>query len=71
MNTMLSDILAAVKPVPKEGEKDKVKRKYVQFSLEEWQAMEANAGQTLATQDVKSIIQGVFAGKLALSVAGK
>lgn len=63
----LTDILAAVKEPPKEG--SPVKRKYVQFTLEEWQAMEANAGQTLATNDVKAIIQGVFAGKLALSVA--
>lgn len=65
----LSDILSAVKEPAKEGAT--VKRKHIQFTLEEWQAMEANAGQTLATNDVKAIIQGVFAGKLALSVASK
>jgi len=66
----LTSLLAAVKPEPKEGAST-IKRKYVQFTLEEWQAMEANAGATLQTADVKAIIQGVFAGKLAISVAGK
>jgi hypothetical protein len=63
----LSDILNAVKEPVKEG--TSIKRKYVQFTLEEWQAMEANAGQTLTTSEVKAIVQGVFAGKLSLSVA--
>jgi hypothetical protein len=65
----LSALLAAVKPEPKEG--SSVKRKYVQFTLEEWNAMEAAAGAALQTNDVKAIIQGVFAGKLSVSVAGK
>ena len=65
----LADILKAVEE-PTTG-KEAAKKKYVQFSLEEWQSMEANAGQTLTTKEVKAIVQGVFAGKLALSVAGK
>lgn len=67
----LSALLAAVKPAPVAGEGPKVKRKYVQFTQEEWQAMEANAGATLQTSDVKAIIQGMFSGKLDISVAGK
>ena len=65
----LADILAAVKPSPKEGETPKVQRKYVQFTLEEWTAMEANAGAKLETSDVKAIVQGIFSGKVSINVA--
>ena len=67
----LSEILAAVKPAPVptvEGAKPKIKRKYVQFTETEWASMEASAGARLETSDVKAIIQGVFTGKVALSV---
>jgi hypothetical protein len=63
----LADILKAVEAAPKVGSKPKLV--YVRFTHEDWQQMEANAGQTLTTQEVKAIVQGVFAGKLALSVA--
>lgn len=65
----LSDILAAVKPAPKEGEGTAIKRKYVQFTLEEWTVMETNAGAKLETSDVKAIVQGIFSGKVNISVA--
>lgn len=65
----LSEILAAVKPSPKEGEAPKVQRKYVQFTLEEWSSMEVSAGAKLETSDVKAIIQGIFTGKVSITVA--
>jgi hypothetical protein len=65
----LKDLIAGLKP-EKEAKEPKNQRKYVQFTLDEWKAMEAGAGGALETSDVKALIQGIFAGKVNL-VAGK
>lgn len=62
----ISDVLAAVAEPKKESSAPK--KKYIQFSLEEWERMEKNANQKLEVSEVKAIISGVFNGKVNLSV---
>lgn len=63
----LKSLLAGIRP--EEARKEpKVQRKYVQFSLEEWRQLEAGAGGPLETSDVKALIQGIFAGKVNISI---
>lgn len=51
----------------KEPKDPKKVRKYVQFTGEEWIAMETSAEQKLEPNDVKAIVQGIFAGKVKLT----
>lgn len=63
----LKGLIEDLTPPAKEGKA--AQRKYIQFSLEEWNAMEKAAGAALETSDVKILVQGIFSGKVNLTKA--
>lgn len=65
----LTDVLADVSADKKD--KKAAEKKYVQFSIEEWRAMETKQGKSLEPAEVKKLILGIFEGRYNVSVIKK
>ena len=57
VNDVMDGIMGEVKA------KGKGDKRYVAFSLKEWQDMEAAYGKTIQPTNVKKLVQGIFTGR--------
>ena len=57
----LADVMAGLGTEKKRGKSENPK-KYVQFTGDEWKALEKGNGAPLEPAQVKALIQGIFSG---------
>lgn len=64
----LAEVMAGLAPTAKRGKSENPK-KYVQFTGDEWKALEKGNGAPLEPSHVKALLQGIFSGAVRVSNA--